>query len=300
MREGAPNGNLRGLRVGLAVAFVLAVVELSARLLLPSLAWLDALQPADPAADTAPANTAPAYTARAGSRVYRGLQPGADVHAPFSIGEDGARGPVRLADAATVAIGSSFTFGLGVDDAGTWPALLGRKTGPIANVGLPGMDVAMAAATLGGLGDRLRGKTILWTIQSDDLRRTPARAWLGVRRGFGRFSRAIAWWRASNVPNGAELLRRADAELDLREPVAAVAGLASRVRARVVVIQLSDWGDSALRDALARAAIPIVDVRGLFARLSDPGARTVLAGDAQLNRDGNAALAAAIGEALAR
>jgi len=265
-----------------ALVAVAVIIELAARVFLPGLAWLDVLEP-----------TAWGYTARPSfSASYTGM-PGAGMDAPFSTAADGSRGAMTMRQASLVAIGNSYTFGLGVTDDATWPAQLADETTwTVANMGLPGLDMAMALARLQAMGLRMRGKTVVWVVASDDTRRTPAEGWLAVRKGAARWLRSLAWMRVQALPKGAELSGDPAARLSVEDLLAAGVQLAEHNLFRLVVVRLSRWRSKPVPGLL------LVDVSDVFTRLqSDPS--TLAEDGIQLNRAGNRRVAAAIASKLA-
>ena len=265
---------------------VVCLLELSARLMLPSLQWLDVLQPAEAG-----------YAARANAEgVYDGVVPGARLGATFRTDERGRRTSSPLAAARYLTLGSSTTFGLGVADDQTWPAHLARLSGAeVTNGGLPGLDVSMALAAVRRQCSALRGKRVLLAIQRDDLAHTPAALWLNIPRGIGRWSRLVQWARLSFVPKGRDLIADPASQIDPDKALAALAELGRSCGFQGVVIQVDPLApppEQAELVARGRAMGLIwLDLSAEMEQLRRPGAATALSGDYSLSSIGHEALA---------
>ena len=74
---------------------------------------------------------------------------------------------------AILAVGDSFTYGVGVGDAETWPAALERKLGqPVINGGLAGYGTDQIILTAEHLFGRLAPKLLIVDFLDDDIRRS--------------------------------------------------------------------------------------------------------------------------------
>jgi GDSL-like Lipase/Acylhydrolase family len=76
-----------------------------------------------------------------------------------------------------LALGDSFTFGVGVGDAETFCAVLERTLGPqrveVIDAGVPGYGIFQAERTLRRLGTQLRPDVVILTIPTGDVFRQP-------------------------------------------------------------------------------------------------------------------------------
>lgn len=90
---------------------------------------------------------------------YRLRTNGRGLRTPFE------RGPVDV-----IALGDSFTFGYGVDEAETWPARLAELTGwSVANLGVSGYGPQSELALLRSEGPALQPRLLLWQFFANDL-----------------------------------------------------------------------------------------------------------------------------------
>ncbi|MFZ2488860.1 MAG: GDSL-type esterase/lipase family protein [Anaerolineae bacterium] len=81
----------------------------------------------------------------------------------------GARGPALPAPVDVAALGDSFTFGYGVNEAATWPARLAALTGlRIANLGVNGYGPQSELARLHSDALPLRPRVIVWQFFTND------------------------------------------------------------------------------------------------------------------------------------
>jgi hypothetical protein len=93
----------------------------------------------------------------------------------------GLRGPDVEVEAhrriRILALGDSYTFGVGVGDAETFCAVLERALGPqrveVINAGVPGYGIFQAERTLRRLGTQLRPDVVILTIPTGDVFRQP-------------------------------------------------------------------------------------------------------------------------------
>lgn len=168
----------RGVSGILLIAVTLAVAEATARLLL------------DPPGRYPPAQETPVIAEHA-TRGY-GLRPGAAGHytaggyrAPIHINERGLRdtplAEAVQADFRLLAVGDSFTMGLGVDSADSWPEQLERllqedrgSRSAVVNAGVPGYSARQMRQSVEGLLPELRPNVVLFGMNSETFWRVEA------------------------------------------------------------------------------------------------------------------------------
>ena len=115
------------------------------------------------------------YTAdaEAGYRTAPNLDVQLDGHREFSFhvrtDARGRRGPFVTAPVDVAALGDSFTFGYGVDEAAAWPVRLAGLTGlHVANLGVNGYGPQSELALLHAEALPLRPRRILWQFFTND------------------------------------------------------------------------------------------------------------------------------------
>src|SRR4030095_4523087 len=106
---------------------------------------------------------------------------------------EGWPGTNALDKAKVVVIGDSFAFGYGIDTNRSFAAL--TPDVPVKAVGAPGYSMVQGALLMEQLGERLRGKLLVWfTFLENDLQDNLAPEMRGYRSPFVRPDRAGGSW----------------------------------------------------------------------------------------------------------
>ena len=253
----------------------------------------------------------------------------------------GLRGPDVDVDAhrriRLLALGDSYTFGVGVGDAETFCAVLERTLGPqrveVINAGVPGYGIFQAERTLRRLATQLHPDVVILTIPTGDVLRQPfataeeERRYLESERTRLRFrgvSKLATWvyrkvyylgmrfgWGGKTVPNEA----RADGDAAFERlwssdqaRLAAIEDLSRRFGARLVVMVWPQAAEGTRNDvvtdgvrALAGSGVlALTSLETVLSRL--PPEQLVIPGDghpaAPAHRAAGEYLAEALGESL--
>ena len=138
-------------------------------------------------ASTTPGTRWPAADALAGYRYAPHLDVRLSGHPDFSCrvrtNGRGLRTPFERGPVDVIALGDSFTFGYGVDEAETWPARLAELTGwSVANLGVSGYGPQSELALLRSEGPALPPRLLLWQFFANDLEDASLFALAAVRR----------------------------------------------------------------------------------------------------------------------
>ena len=236
-----------------------------------------------------------------------------------------------------LALGDSYTFGVGVGDAETFCAVLERTLGPqrveVINAGVPGYGIFQAERTLRRLATQLHPDVVILTIPTGDVFRQPfataeeERRYLESERTRLRFrgvSKLATWvyrkvyylgmrfgWRVKTVPNEA----RADGDAPFERlwssdqgRLAAMEDLSRRFGARLMVMVWPQAAEGTRNDlvtdgvrALAGSGVlALTSLQTLLSRL--PPEQLVIPGDghpaAPAHRAAGKYLAEALRESL--
>jgi len=253
----------------------------------------------------------------------------------------GLRGPDVDLDAhrriRILALGDSYTFGVGVGDAETFCAVLERTLGPqrveVIDAGVPGYGIFQAERMLRRLGTELHPDIVILTIPTGDVFRQPfatadeERRYLESERARLRFrgvSRLATWvyrrvyylrirlgWGVKTVPNEARADGYASFERLWRSDqgrVTAMEDLSRSFGAKLVVMVWPQAAEGSRNDVVtdgvrALAAVGVVGLIRLGTVLSRlPPEQLVIPGDghpaASAHRAAGEYLAEALGEFL--
>jgi len=198
---------------------------------------------------------------------YLALSDGTEV-GPTAINQYGFRGPERPTgiQRSILLLGDSFTFGIGVNDAETFAARLGRALGPevhIWNGGQPGYGLYQMQATFDRVADALRPERVTIVIWQGDFLRQPLAE--PEKAALLRHRRVLSAWRSSALAT--QLYRRIE-RLALR----------LGMRGFAVVGETAPFAGSEATTAALRAGLEadLPRLRALHARARQIGAGLVV------------------------